>query len=519
MRKMTLTGLLLAAVLPLAAQEARPSGFQQMELETLFQPFSKTVNVAGMGLAQPSQGSLTGLGAFYGAGDRHLAQQGDAGLGFDFSTLRYDTFSNKLFMRGAFSYTLDREKDRKWSDVMDPWFSSPYIFGSAVAKDYDSHDCRLAFDLYTAPLSDIVSLGIKTDYRVADISGKRDPRPRTGFLDYQLVPSVLLSFGPHRAGFGAGYGHAKEKLSGLTTIQSYPNLYYYKMGGLEHVDGAIAAYSGFKRQFIGDRFLGELSYAYTGAERTFLAAAGAEYGNQFAYGDKMQTPGSFNYLAFNAQADLTVRRAPAVHHFRLEGNYKDAGADEYLQELTSVKDPVTGATTESWETLYVYRNRYMLKTWDATASYDVYGGWTGSDYRWKAGVRAGMTGFDKKYYLPESGFTASAWTAELGGACRLAAHRGYRLDLSAAVRGRLPRKVLLSLQADNVYSREVLEPDRDYYAAKSAAADAGLTWQFPLNLGKAGLARGYLRLDGGLCKASDRRQWSRVELAVGLFTF
>ena len=51
------------------------------------------------------------------------------------------------------------------------------------------------------------------------------------------------------------------------------------------------------------------------------------------------------------------------------------------------------------------------------------------------------------------------------------------------------------------------------------ALDAGLCWQFPLNLGKAGLASGYVRLDGGLCKTSDRRQWSRVELAVGLFTF
>ena len=233
----------------------------------------------------------------------------------------------------------------------------------------------------------------------------------------------------------------------------------------------------------------------------------------------MQTPGSFNYLAFNAQADLTVRRAPTVHHLRLEGNCKDAGADEYLQELTAVKDPVTGATTESWETLYVYRNRYMLKTWDATASYALFGGWTGRDYRWKAGARAGLQGFDKAFYLPQSGFSAAAWTAELSGAGRIAARRGHRLDLSAAIRGRLPQKVTLDLQENNLYTREVLESDRDYYAAKSMALDAGLCWQFPLNLGKAGLASGYVRLDGGLCKTSDRRQWSRVELAVGLFTF
>ena len=335
MKKMMLPAALLLVCVGLHGQESRPSDFQRQTLEELLQPFALTNNAAGMGLSQPSAGSRTELGVFREAGDFHLAQQGKADLGFDFSTLRYDTFSDKLFMKGTFHYGLDREKERAWSDVMDPWFSIPYIYGSSVAKDYLRHNAGLGFDLYTAPLWDRVSFGVRTVYDVADISGLRDPRPRTGYLEWQVVPSVLVTFGPHHVGLDAGYGHAKEKLTNLTTIQSYPNLYYYKMSGLDHVDGAIAAYSGFKRQFAGGRVLGDLSYGYSGEAVNLVVSVGAEYRKLDAYGDKKQSPGSYNSFTYKGLADMTLRRSNLFHHFRLEGKYRDGGADEYLQELWS----------------------------------------------------------------------------------------------------------------------------------------------------------------------------------------
>lgn len=501
------------------AQEGRPSDFERQTLEVLLQPFSRTNNTAGMGLAQPMAGSRTEIGVFRSAGDFHRAQDAEADQGFTFSTLRYDTFSDKLFMRGTFHYTLDREKDRKWSDVMDPWFSIPYIYGSAVAKDYSRHDCGLSFDLYTAPLWDRVSFGVKTDYAVADISGLRDPRPRTGYLDWQVVPSVLFTFGRHHAGLDLGYGHAKEKLTGLTTIQSYPNLYYYKMSGLDHVDGTISGYSGFKRQFAGGRFLGDLSYGYSSGGMNLVVSAGIEYRKLDAYGDKKQSPGSYNSFTYSGMADLTVQTSSLLHHVHLEGEYLDGGADEYLQELTSVKDPETGATTETWETLYTYKNRYMLTTREASLAYQLYGGYTGADYLWRAGLRAGYTGFGKHCHLPESSFEASGWTGGLEGSVRLFRQAGHKVDLAAAVLGYKHRDTVLNLQEDNLYTQEVLVPDGEYYSKDYVDASASLTWQFPFNLGKGGRATGYVRLDGGLCKASPEGRLTHVSLAVGLFTF
>ena len=519
MRKMMLTALGLSLTLSLGAQ--RPADFQKQQLEQLLQGYSLTNNAAGMGLSQPSAGSRTQLSVFDQTGDYHLAQQGDGDLGFRFGTERYDSFSDKLFMRGSFYYQLDREKNRKWSDVMDPWFSIPYIYGSAVAKDYDTHDCGLSFDLYTAPLAGWISVGVKTDYRVADISGMRDPRPRTGYLDYQLVPSVLFTLGAHHIGLDLGYGYSKEKLSGLTTIQSYPNLYYYKMSGLEHIDGAISGYSGFKRQFAGSRFLGDVQYSYDGSYARVLVSGGMEYRKLDAYGDKMQSPGSYNCYTYNGLASLILMPGRGLlHQFLVKGKYGDGGADEYLQELSSVKDPVTGVTTETWETLYEYKNRYQLTTLDASFRYQLLGTDGYADYRWRVGVEAGLRNFCKTYYLPYSGFQSDALTLSLDGSLRLFEIKGHKVDLTLGGGFRKPLQTALAVQdEDNIYVQEVLQPDRAYYGCSVLSGSGSLLWEFPLNLGKAGLANGYVRLDGSLCKAQGGGCLNRVELSVGLFTF
>ena len=518
MRKIVLLTLAFLAGGAVLAQE-EPSDFRRHTLESTRQQFQATNNAAGMGLYQPLSGSQTQIKTFYSAGDDHLAQQGSPDYGFDFSTLRYDRFSDKLFMRGSFHYSLDKEKERKWSDVIDPWFSIPFIYGNSVAKDYDKHQCGLTFDLYTAPLADWISVGVRTKYDVADISGLRDPRPRTGYLNYQVVPSALATFGAHHVGLDVGYGYSKEKLSGLTTIQSYPNLYYYKMSGLDHVDGAIGAYSGFKRQFYGPRYLADLSYSYTAGNVRALVSGGVEYGRLDAYGDKKASPGSYNYLLYNGVVDVQLQIDGLLHRLHGTGSYKDAGADEFLQELDSEKDPVTGITTETWVTLYEYRNRYMLKQLETSLDYTLFGACTGSDYRWSLEAGAGWSEFLKECFLPYSNFSAHTLSCSLGGSVRLVDRGRHRVEAELKATGSLPFETDLGLLSENDYTREVLVPDAAYYGKRRFGGSGSLTWTFPLNLGKAGMANGYVRLSGGYRQALPAGSLSDVSLSVGLFTF
>ena len=518
MRKILIGTLLLLASGAAWSQEV-PANFATQAVETTLQQFLATRNAAGMGLYQPSSGSKTQIEGFYSAGDDHLAQQGSPDYGFDFSTLRYDRFSDKLFMRGSFHYCFDREKERPWSDVMDPWFSIPYIYGNSIAKDYDKHRCGLTFDLYTAPLAGVVSVGVRTAYEVADISGLRDPRPRTGYLNWQVIPSVLISVGRHHVGLDLGYGYSKEKLSGLSTIQSYPNLYYYRMSGLDHMEGTVGAYTSFKRQFYGGRFLGDLSYNYVAPGFRALVSGGLEYGQLEAYGDKMQNPGSYNSFLYSAVADIQWQRGSFLHQWHLSGSIKDAGGDEHLQELVTETDPVTKVISQNWVTLYTFKNRYILGQTEAALDYTLFGGLSGTDYRWS--VRAGVSyaAFKKECFLPYAEFSSKRLGFSAGGSFRLLEVRGHKLEIDILAQGGLPLKVTQGLLNDNQYTQEVLEADAAYYRKLRVGGSGNLTWTFPLNLGKAGWANGYVRLDGLYSRALPAGSLSHVGLTVGLFTF
>ena len=161
----------------------------------------------------------------------------------------------------------------------------------------------------------------------------------------------------------------------------------------------------------------------------------------------------------------------------------------------------------------------MLRTLDAGFSYKLLATDGYSDYKWSLGVRAGLTGFRKQFYLPYSEFEASGWDGALEGSVLLFAVKGHKVDLAATGGYYKHRNTVLNLHEDNLYTQEVLVPDGEYYSKDYVHGNASLTWQFPLNLGKAGLANGYVRLDGGLRKATPAGSLSHIALAVGLFTF
>jgi hypothetical protein len=285
------------------------------------------------------------------------------------------------------------------------------------------------------------------------------------------------------------------------------------------VDGAIGAYSGFKRQFYGPRFLADLSYGYTAGNIRALVSGGAEYGRLDAYGDKKASPGSYNYFLYSAVADLQLQGGRNLHRLHWTGRFKDAGADEFLQELVAEKDPVTGVTTETWVTLYEYKNRYMLKQYETALDYTLYGACTGSDYSWSLRAGAAYTGFLKNCYLPFSVFKSDVLSFSLGGSCLLADVRGHRLEAGLQATGSLPLLTFQRLLYENDYTREVLGPDAVYYGKQRFGGMGSLTWSFPMNLGKAGRANGYVRLSGGYGKALPDGSRTNVSLSVGLFTF
>ncbi len=169
-----------------------PVPLKVREFQIVKQQWNITENSAGMGINKVSTGSLTTMGISRQVGDLHRAQEGNALNGLEFKTDRFDRFNDKLFLKGTFSFNLDKEYNRAWSDVFHTYNSSPYIFGSSVKGTYETQTFRLTFMLFTARTGRF-NYGVGLDYKVADMSRQRDPRSRSYLLDYKQRGCASLS--------------------------------------------------------------------------------------------------------------------------------------------------------------------------------------------------------------------------------------------------------------------------------------------------------------------------------------
>jgi hypothetical protein len=275
---------------------------QSRELQIVQQQWLNTNNAAGLAFSLVNKGSYTSLERFVSSGDYHRAQEGSSNKALKFSTQRYDRFNEKIYVRGSFSFLMNNEGERAWSDVINTYNSNPYIYGSSVKGDYQTQKFDLNLKVYSIP-SGKFNFGVTIDYHVSDISRQRDPRSRSYSLDYSIIPSVTYAVSKNsRVGVDLYYRFDKEKMPGLTTVQTDPNLKYYTFTGMESAIGRIGGYRGFSRQFVSDYIGGALQYNYENKKVKLLLSAGMDAQWQETLGDKKQTPGSVN--SFNLLINL-----------------------------------------------------------------------------------------------------------------------------------------------------------------------------------------------------------------------
>jgi len=496
-----------------------PSSIQEREMAILNQQWGLTDNSAGMGYNRVATGSFATLGLFMNEGDYHRAQEGSSNQGLEFRTERYDSFNEKIFVKGSFAFVMDSEKERAWSDVFHTYNSNPFIFGSSVKGDYETQKFDLNVKIFTAPIGRF-NFGVTVDYHVADMSRQRDPRSRSYLLDYSLIPSISYSIDKRNfIGLNAYYRMEKETMPGLTTIQTDPNLKYYTFTGLEHIEGKIGGYKGFERQFLSDITGGAVQYNYSGDRDKFIIALGVDAQWLQSLGDKKQSPGSYNEFTYKVVSNLLMNRKYSIHDFVLRASIKDGGANEFRQSLESNRDPITGNVTETWITNYTYINRYVVKTADIFASWRMLKK-VGEDkgYNWSFGSQVAYSQFENYYYLPSSSYSVGKFYAGINGSKVVDLNRGKRLELSAKAILGLKTSSSLTLGTESEISSMILDTDLAFHDRTTTEIAGNLRFTFPLNLGKNIKALGYARLDAGNIFADGSQSWFSTRFSIGILT-
>lgn len=530
MRKHIISIILLLFIFTLANAQVLVQS-EEHELSTLLNPWTQIQNAAGLGLSPVVTHGVTELGYNISGGDYHRAQEGNERNGLDFYSERFDKLNENWAVWGSFNFIMDREKNRKWSDVFNTYNNNPYLFGSSIPGSYD----RQLFDFHAkiSTQKRRLNFGLGIDYCVGDLSRLRDPRSRVYLADYAALPSVTFNLNKeHVIGLNLLARFQKEKMPNITTVQDDPNLKYYSFLGMENADGIIAGFKGFQRQFVSNLYGFDLQYGFSSEKSRLLLSGGVFTQEQQILENLKQSPGTFNSVNYRATAIATSEAGSLLLNLKLNANMKKGAADENLQELITVRDTATGVASQQWVTLFTYKNRYINNTYDISFNFDIRNLFANkTDYSWMAGIQAGMAGFENQYYLPFSEMAVNRANAGAYGHIRLLNKNNHRLTVKGNVNYEVPVDTRLQLtdgvlevpgigastfrQGTYDVATNVILPDFDYYNAQVMKLGMETKYSFPLSFKKSKMS-GFVKLHYQHLTSNTQGNWMNAGVSVGI---
>lgn len=538
-----------------------------------------TDNAAGLGLDAGSRDLSASIGdpltrrynrgwaefsLEHGSGDYHRVQEGGQRNQLRFETERYQRIGRYLVGYGHFLFGMDRTKDRAWADVMRPYDANPFYSGSSAGGKYDSQTFDLTAAVATIPIplagedaDRELTLGLRLDYKVSDLSRLRDPRSRSELLDYEVAPGVTYASGRHALGLSGFYNRRKEKIPSITTVQQDPNLVYYQMYGLGEATGTVGGYSGFQREWVDHRFGAELTYSLTtgssrkekgayassadnygpegghypscseglGGGYSSLSSIAIARGSEDAWGQYKFSPGRYISYIYKATSRHRIGRGRRLHSIDLEAQWQQAYADEYRQLLVQEKDAGSGYTSYRYDTQISYGKRQQLTTVDARLHYRL--NYLRTVCRDSAATAAGtpavggylgvsalLSGAHSKHLLPTSEFRRQRLGLSLEGGCALLKGRLW-LDAEATW-SHATRASLDLADPTTPIATQVLLPDMDYYDADFFRAQLSAKYLFPITI-KGHRNTFYLKAYGDILAASHSQNRNTAGITLGIF--
>jgi len=482
--------------------------------------WQQTGNAAGLGLEYSRDRGYAEFNVEHRSGDYRRVQEGGQRNQLKFATERYQRISMLFVGYGRFLFNMDRTKDRAWCDVMRPYNSNPFFSGSSISGKYDTQDFDLTATVSTIPIplsgdkmDKEITVGVKLDYKVGDLSRLRDPRSRSELLDYKITPAVTYAFGKHTLGLNGHYNRRKEKIPGLITVQEDPNLSYYLMSGMEQASGTIGGYKGYSREWVNHEFGAELNYGYQADGLNSLTSVGISRGAEDAWGQYKYEPGKYTTYIYKVMSYNRIKAGALLHQLDLNMNFTQGYADEYRQQLIQEKEGEKGYTSYHYETQIEFKKRYQVKTTDASFHYRC--SWLdNAAINGYAGLRYSIQNVSNKHLLPLSDFQYDHFNLQLEGGKAFFNKRLW-VDLSGTYH--FAKNVELNLaDPTSDYAQQVWLPDQAYYNANYWQGHAEVKYAFPLTIKKQP-TQWYAKAYGDFLKTNNQMDRKTIGIAIGIY--
>lgn len=518
--------------LPLFAQTGYSA--EQIELHKLTNNWLSTNNAAGLGFINFHQHGNSELGYSNEGGNLHRAQEGDGKNGIRFFSERFDKINKNWMSWGSFEFKMNTEENRTWSNVFNTYNSSPYLFGDSIPGRYDQQ----IFDLHAKicrKISEKWSAGISFDYFAGDMSRLRDARTRTFIANYAFAPGAVYKIDDSNLiGATAGFRFEKEKMPSIVTVQNDPEISYYFFLGNENANAVKDAYIGFDRQFVNREYFTELQYNFINKQFNWMSTLGFTSRKQEVLGGERESPGEYTdqNLHFNSKAIIYLNRKLLI--VGLKTNYKLGFANEFLQELVTIRDTIKYDVSKNWNTLYVYQKRFSTNSYNADLNISLRNLINnGTDYSWSTGVDGQFYGFSNIYQLPYSAFENQRARFGLNGSVRIFNKNQHRVTLQAnggyafSVSDNLKLNSIATTvpgigsttfeKATSKIATEILQPDMRFYKEEIVDFRADARYSFPIKVKKNTLT-GQLKAYFGIQQSQNLGSWTSAGVSVGIIT-
>lgn len=499
------------------AQEKQLINKSNYQYYDAIQLWQQTSNAAGLTRDPLIERGVNKLAFTHQKGSYHTTQDGNENNRLQFDSESYKRIGKYLYGYGRFGFEIQRQFGRAWSDVYRSHFSNPYFSGSSIMGKYDMQNLDFTASLATLPIKHF-TFGMRLDYRVGDLSRLRDPRSRTQLADYKIAPSITYQLKDHVIGWSIAYQRRKEKIPNITTVQTDPNMVYYLFNGMEHASAIIGGHNGFEREFVEHRLHTELSYQFHHGNLNTLLTLGTSIATENVWGDNKFSPGIYKERNYHLSLMNRFRTHNGLHHLDIGTMYRQGVADEYLQQKTIVKDPLTGIESQSWNTLLTYNIRYSIDEIKTKLHYRY--DWLSTNSNALsafAGLQAEYLVDKEQMHLPHSerNLHTTNITMELGKGLNLQHNRQLWLNLDMGYLFNIKSE----LQLNNIttdLAKNVLIPDQSYYGASAFHSHLSLTYTFPIKL-KSQTNTWFINGEAGYVSTNRHTQAHNLTFGIGFY--
>ncbi len=334
----------------------------------------------------------------------------------------------KIYASGGFRFLQSKEKDVKFSSILDPFRGTPYIIADSTGGNWT----KQAYDVWAQGVSpfiaNVVAFGLRAGIGVCRGAKMIDPRPQSNSNQITVTPSVTLRWRAHALSGDYTYRRFRENTN-LILYNSAEAQKIYLLKGMGQYIFDIFSANERERQYEGDGHKVGVEYHFTGSRfRMMIRGAYENYveGASDIENSKPRQRGRIYEQNYSARLVADWMGERMTH--TLEASYYDA--ERSGREIIQVFVPDAGVN--SWVTDSEAPRRSVVTDRSAELCYALMVMADQNQYKWRFGLNGKFEKFADEYAVVDSYNRFKRGVAGVEVVRNIVARRSYyRIGLNA----------------------------------------------------------------------------------------